>query len=237
MTTDPDAIIRKAEERAAALVDEARREAIIRKALKAEYPHIPQPTRVFFSGAYKGRHPEVWLTWDLPAESYDPDDHTTRGGFFREGRRIIEAFDWQTIVIKKDGCTSVGPEAGVDYDADDDVTMVDGLELEMDAGKGYGPSVSLTAWTELPQLLNEGWFRIKVKFQGRALPQMPLAHIERRDQGPGRPAIVEKVYPRIEHACYVIRWWSTEDSIRVSYFLESDDWEHFADLQQAEMGD
>jgi hypothetical protein len=237
MTTDPDAIISKAEERAAKMVDEARREATIRKALKAEYPHIPQPRSVFFSGAYKGRHPEVWLTWELPEEVYDPDDHTTPGGFFREARRIIEAFDWQTIVIKKDGCTTVGPEAGVDYDADDDVTTVDGLELEMDNGKGYGPIVTLTAWTELPQLLNEGWFRIKVKLHGRGLPQMPLARVEERHQGAGRPIIREKVYPRIDHACSVVRWWSTEDSIRVSYFMESDDWQHFADLQQAEMGD
>ena len=237
ITKDAAKRIAQAEERARKVKNDTEREVSIRKTLLADFPHLPQPTHVHFTnGGWKERAPEINLVWEMGA-GYAPDDHTTPGGFFREARRVLEAFDWHTLCIWQNGCISVGSEESIIRPdaAEGSEDIWDGCLMTVDGGKGFGPTVRLEAWTRLRgvgEMVN-----IEVRLEGRALPQMELPHVKETPQGRNRPILREKVYPRIDHARRLVRYWSSEDSIHATYCFETDDWAHFADLLRAKMGD
>ena len=236
-STDPDKLIAQARAKAERIMEEAGREATIRRVLADDFPHVPQPKRLFFSNGYRGNAPQVWTTWELGERRGWEGDATTRGAHFREARRILEAFDWQTIVKVKDGCTSVGPEAGTNYTEKDDVAILDcGMVLTVEGGKGYGPHCSLVAWTELPRVLNEGFIKLGVRLEHGAT--LALVFPAERVEMCGERVIRRWYEPaRIEHAYDQIKWWATEGNYRISYLFDGPGWAAFADILQAEMGD
>ena len=229
---DHDRLIERAKKKAAQTIENAEREVAVRVRLHEDFPQIPPPAQVYFHGAWGGHAPQVWLKYAFP-RPLDHNEALTPGGYWREARRILDAFDWETGVVVKRGCTHLGPEDGTNYDDEkEEVSVFEGPVLHLEGGRGYGPTVSLSAWTKIS---GEGFFRVRVELQGPGqFPLSPLPSYRSEKDHLGRVLRRYWDLPQIPEALQVFKWWSSEDAYHRTYLLGYS-WDAWADQQQARL--
>ena len=226
-----DEVIEEARKRAETIVGNATREALIRRSLEDSHPDIPQPRSVFFAEC---RDHEAWLSW--PEPHYMRDPRPTVAQYWNEGRRILAAFDWQTLAHAKDAFTHVGPEDTIPKSAE--ILRTFDVLLTLEGGDGERrPSAEVHVWTELAPHINEGFFRIGYEFPADMLPRdlTPTPHYapdgRRRLEGWDEPDAIRGFEQDR------LKWWSSPGNFRWGYLFTAAGWDAFADFVAAEVGD
>lgn len=239
MTTIEDRL-EAARKKARRIEDEAKRESLIRLTLEEEYPDVVQPYSVHFVGKVgrKNLRPQVWAKW--PDPPYARERKLTEAQTWGEARRLIGAFDWQTVGYSTyDGFTHVQPED--DFPAEADPETYGGPVLVLDGGKGYGPTVKVHVWTELAQHQNEGFIRVGYEIERDKIPAKvrPAVRYETRPDGTRRQVGIDPPQFLQQYASRVIRYGGSGDvhAYHFAFLFSEDGWDGFMDCLQAELGD